>query len=61
MEKTCVNCKRRTADNKCAVKIVFAENFAIRGSKYKKSTNIIQGSAENCTYFEEVQNIDRST
>jgi hypothetical protein len=59
MEKTCMNCKRRTDDNKCAVKIVLAENFAICGLKYRRSTRIIQGSAENCTYFEEVPNIDR--
>tara|TARA_R110000796_G_scaffold214800_1_gene330761 strand:- start:26870 stop:27046 length:177 start_codon:yes stop_codon:yes gene_type:complete len=52
MEKTCMNCERRTNDNKCAVKIVFAESFKISGGKYKRSTNIIDGSADNCTYFE---------
>ena len=47
-----MNCESRTDDNKCAVKIVFAESFKISGGKYNRSTNIINGNADNCSYFE---------
>ena len=53
-----MNCKRRTDDNKRAVKIVFAQNFLNKGGAYRKSTDIVQGSAESCAYFEEVVNLD---